>query len=101
MGSYPIAQLRDPYASIKYLTERIDLVKLLRLQHPNDDDTWCSIDVCDGWAKKRGFLTAKAARFDSYRAANHILRMTLDGKICLCLYPPHYIEKKGNKLICM
>lgn len=77
------------------LAERLDLPKLLRIEHPENDEEWSAMDVCDGWAKKRGYLTAKAARLDSYRAANSILRMALDGKICLCLYPPSYIEKIG------
>lgn len=76
--------------------ERLDLVSLLRIDHPDNDDTWSAMDICDGWAKKRGYLTAKAARLDSYRAANSILRMALDGKICLCLRPPSYTSKKGK-----
>ncbi|XP_054276390.1 guanine nucleotide-binding protein-like 1 [Macrosteles quadrilineatus] len=94
MGSYPIAQLRDPFSSVQYLAERLDLVKLLKLTHPEGDSTWSAMDVCDGWALKRGFRTAKAARLDSYRAANHILRMALDGKIALCLRPPGYHANK-------
>lgn len=92
MGSYPIAQLREPYASIKFLAERVDLPKLLVLKHPENEagDEWSAIDVCDAWAIKRGFLTAKAARPDTYRAANNILRMALDGKITLSLKPPGF-----------
>lgn len=45
---------------------------------------------------KRGFYTARAARLDSYRAANSLLRMALDGKICLCLHPPGYSSQKGK-----
>ncbi|XP_053675557.1 guanine nucleotide-binding protein-like 1 [Anopheles nili] len=97
MGSYPIAQLREPYGSIRFLAERIDLVQLLSLKHPeNDSDEWSAIDVCDAWAIKRGFLTAKAARPDTYRAANSILRMTLDGKITLSLKPIGYTEQKDK-----
>lgn len=81
-----------------FIAERLDLVSLLRIDHPTNDETWSSMDICDGWAKKRGFYTAKAARLDSYRAANNILRMALDGKICLCLRPPSYSEKKGKYL---
>ncbi|XP_018572298.1 guanine nucleotide-binding protein-like 1 isoform X2 [Anoplophora glabripennis] len=94
MGNFPIAQLREPFTTVKYLAERLDLVSLLRIDHPDNDDTWSAMDICDGWAKKRGYLTAKAARLDSYRAANSILRMALDGKICLCLRPPSYSSKK-------
>ncbi|XP_058124530.1 guanine nucleotide-binding protein-like 1 [Anopheles ziemanni] len=95
MGSYPIAQLREPYASVRFLAERVNLVELLTLKHPeNDNDHWSAIDVCDAWAIKRGFLTAKTARPDTYRAANSILRMALDGKITLSLKPIGYVEQK-------
>ncbi|CAH2083344.1 unnamed protein product [Euphydryas editha] len=94
MGSYPIAQLREPYTTIRYLAERLDLPSLLRINHPENDDTWSPRDICDGWAKKRGYLTAKTARLDTYRAANNILRMALDGKICLWLRPPNYTEER-------
>ncbi|XP_058839312.1 guanine nucleotide-binding protein-like 1 [Topomyia yanbarensis] len=92
IGSYPIAQLREPYASVKYLAERLDLPTLLALKHPENDASggWSAIDVCDAWAIKRGFLTAKTARPDTYRAANSILRMALDGKITLSLKPIGY-----------
>lgn len=100
MGSYPIAQLREPYASIKFLAERVDLPKLLVLKHPENEagDEWSAIDVCDAWAIKRGFLTAKAARPDTYRAANNILRMALDGKITLSLKPPGFQRNREQFL---
>jgi len=47
------------------------------------------------WALKRGFLTAKAARPDVYRAANNILRVALEGRLCLCLCPPGYTLHQG------
>lgn len=94
MGSFPIAQLREPYTTIRYLAERLDLTKLLRIEHPYNDDTWSAMDICDGWARKRGYLTAKAARLDSFRASNSLLRMALDGKICLCLRPPGFTDRK-------
>lgn len=90
MGSYPVAQLREPYGSIRYLAERMDLTKLLNIKHTQDDNTWSPIDICESWALKRGFLTAKAGRPDTYRAANSILRMALDGKITLCVRPPNF-----------
>ncbi|ODN05747.1 Guanine nucleotide-binding protein-like 1 [Orchesella cincta] len=93
-GSYPIAQLREPYSTIKYLAERLDLPKILRITHPEGESEWCACDIADGWAVKRGYYTAKAARLDTYRGANHILRLALDGRICLCLYPPNYSNCK-------
>ncbi|XP_050556505.1 guanine nucleotide-binding protein-like 1 [Spodoptera frugiperda] len=100
MGSYPIAQLREPYTTIRYLAERLDMPKLLRIEHPEGDDTWSPRDICDGWAKKKGYLTAKAARLDTYRAANSLLRMALDGRICLWLRPPGFAENREKYETC-
>ena len=47
------------------------------------------------WALKRGFLTAKAGRPDVYRAANNLLRLSVDGRLCLCMRPPNYTAQKG------
>ncbi len=94
MGSFPIAQLREPYAAIRFLAERIDIQKLLVLTHPDKEEEWSAMDVCDAFALKRGFFTAKAARPDTYRAANSILRMALDGKITLSLRPKGFKEKQ-------
>lgn len=47
------------------------------------------------WAEKRGFFTAKAARPDVYRAANNILRLALEGRLCLCHLPPGFTDSKG------
>lgn len=95
MGSFPIAQVREPYTTIKYLGERMDLPTLLRIQHQDNDDTWSAIDICDGWAAKRNYMTARTARLDTYRAANSLLRMTLEGKICLFIYPVGWTCNKG------
>lgn len=54
MGSYPIAQLREPFSSVQFLAERLNLVKLLKLQHPENDETWSAFDMCDG--KDKTFL---------------------------------------------
>lgn len=96
MGCYPISQLREPYTAVGYLAQRVNLVRLLRLQHPEGDTetTWTAYDICESWAEKRGFLTARTARPDVYRAANHLLRMALDGRtICLAFQPPIYLEQ--------
>lgn len=93
IGSYPIAQLREPFASIQYLAERIDLIKILNVKV---DEQWSAIDICEAWAMARGFVTAKAARPDTNRAANHILRMALGGQIVLYLLPPAFVAKEDE-----
>lgn len=99
-GIYPIAQVREPYSPLMYLAQRINVVKLLKLQHPAVDHNrpyqggWSAFDICDAWAQKRGFMTARTARPDLYRAANHLLRIAVDGRLCLCFRPPAYSKTK-------
>lgn len=90
-GSYPIAQVREPLSIVQFLAERVDVPHMLSLAHPeNTQSKWSAFDVCEAWAIKRGYNTARTNRPDVYRAANHILRMTLEGKITLAFMPPGY-----------
>ena len=59
---------------------------------------WYIVPDClhAAWAQKRGFVTARAARHDTYRAANHILRQALEGRLCMCTRPPGYTAEKGR-----
>lgn len=102
-GIYPIAQVREPYTPIGYFSCRVDVISQLKLKHPSgspedsvrfDEGGWSSMDICEAWAEKRGFLTAKAGRLDVYRAANNLLRMALDGRICLSLKPPGFTKQR-------
>ena len=46
MGCFPIAQLREPYSSINYIAERIDLVKILKIKKSEDsylDQGWSAM----------------------------------------------------------
>lgn len=79
-----------------FLAEHLNLPRLLNIKHPEEEEEWSAMDICDGWAKKKGYLTAKAARLDSYRAANSLLRMALDGKICLCFRPFNFTDNRGT-----
>ena len=96
-GMYPISQLREPYTTVGYLMARYpDLIDMLKLKHPNEEAEWSPFDLSEAWALKRGFYTAKAARPDLYRAANHILRLATDGRICLYFRPPGYTLEEEN-----
>lgn len=102
-GMYPIAQVREPYAAVKYLADRVPLVRILNLEREvekletDQEDPgyisstgWTAWKICEAWAIKRGFRTAKAARLDVFRAANNILRLALDGRIVLATVPCGY-----------
>lgn len=98
-GIYPIAQVREPYSVVGYLAQHIPLHTLLRLTHPNENapgecNKWSAYDICEAWALKRGFLTARVSRPDVYRSANSILRLAIEGRLCMCTRPPGYTAHK-------
>lgn len=108
-GIYPVSQLQEPYSSVGYLCERTPFLSVLKLKHPSLQDCppqqgepgpqehpWTAWDVCEAWAERRGYKTAKAARNDVYRAANSLLRLAIDGRLCLSLRPPGYSCLKGH-----
>nr|CAB3250077.1 guanine nucleotide-binding protein-like 1 [Phallusia mammillata] len=96
-GIYPVAQVREPYTPVGYLASRLNLVNILRLKHPSSDasEKWTPWDISEAWANQRNYKTAKAARPDVYRAANSILRMAVDGRLCMYMRPPKFAEEKG------
>ena len=48
LGSFPIAQTRDPLSVVQYLAERIDLPSILKLELPKDRSKWTTYDICEG-----------------------------------------------------
>lgn len=93
-GLYNIAQIKDPYGPVLYLSKRIDLFKKLSISRSQEPEQFNSIFyICEEYAKKCGFFTSKAGRPDSYRAANFILRQVIDGKILLFWTPPGFEEE--------
>ncbi|XP_076093533.1 guanine nucleotide-binding protein-like 1 [Mytilus galloprovincialis] len=94
-GIYPISQVREAFSAIRYLGERINIVNILHLQHPDPPSKeWSPYDICEAFAIKRGMITAKAGRPDIHRSANLILRMGLDGRLCLALRPPGFTQNR-------
>lgn len=96
MGSYPISQIRELFSVVQFLARRVDLLQVLKLTHPDKkpNEPWSAFDICEAWAFKRGYITARSNRPDINRAANHILRMALEGKICLAYYPVGYVDRR-------
>ncbi|XP_065510815.1 guanine nucleotide-binding protein-like 1 [Caloenas nicobarica] len=93
-GVYPISQLQEPYTAVGFLAARLPLPALLQLRPPSNAAGWTAWDLCEAWAEKRGYKTARAARNDVYRAANSILRLAAEGRLRLCLRPPGYTAQK-------
>lgn len=58
---------------------------------------WSAFTLCESYAMHRGFVTARSGRPDVYRAANHLLRMALDGRtLCMAFYPPNYLVERDS-----
>jgi len=92
MGSFPIAQLREPYSAIQFLAERIDLPRILNIELDEEEKAWTAFHICEQFATLKGFVTARTCRPDAYRAANMMLRFALDGRVPLGMTPPSYVE---------
>ncbi|XP_063722720.1 guanine nucleotide-binding protein-like 1 [Symsagittifera roscoffensis] len=94
-GLFPIAQVQEPYTPVGFIADRLPLVEMLGLKHPQGEgEQWTAWDVCEAWAVKRGFRIARTSKFDVYRAANHLLRLTVEGRICMATYPPNYFSEE-------
>jgi ribosome biogenesis GTPase A len=91
-GLYPIAQVSEPYTSVMYFAQRVDLISLLNLKHPRDEDIWSAWDICESYTIKCGFYQTQGRMPDVYRGANELLRMIFSGKILFCFSPP--LKKK-------
>ncbi|KAJ1893769.1 hypothetical protein LPJ66_005567 [Kickxella alabastrina] len=100
-GLYNIAQIQEPYTSVQYLAERVPVEQLLNLLPENTSGMvkgqWSAWAICEAFAVDRGFYTSKAARPDVYRAALHILRWELDGRILMSFKPPGFFRDLSNE----
>ncbi|MCL4128915.1 UNVERIFIED_CONTAM: hypothetical protein GTU68_065598 [Idotea baltica] len=106
IGSYPIAQVRDPLSSIGFIASRIDLPSRLYLKPVDAEENpgttefrWTPHSICEAWAKKRSYFTrTKGGRLDVFRAANELLRYTLIGAkdLVICLKPLGYSTTKSS-----
>ena len=83
VGSFPVAQVKDPIATVRYIGSKIDIPDILNLEMPAADDgvQWTPFDICEAYARRRSyFARSKGAKPDVHRAANELLRYTLLGR---------------------
>ncbi|KAF0701424.1 Aste57867_8126 [Aphanomyces stellatus] len=88
-GSYPIAQTREPYSAIRFMAENATptLQAVYKLRKVDEDDEWSPYTVAEAYAAQRGFHV-KGGKLDVFRAANMLLRDTLNGKKVVLSFPP-------------
>lgn len=98
LGSFPIAQVRDPISVVRYVAERLDIPSILKLHQSEEDlgySEWTSYSICQAWAEKRGYRT-RTGGIDVSRGANELLRFCFNGEKSLILFlrPPGYLKNK-------
>ena len=57
LGSFPIAQVREPFSVVQFLAEKVDLISLLKLHAQKEEEATNNLsahDVCEMWALNRG-----------------------------------------------
>ncbi|TDH73221.1 hypothetical protein CCR75_002318 [Bremia lactucae] len=100
-GSFPIAQTREPFSAVRFIAENCvpHLHEVYKLKPVDEDDEeWCPYTLCESFAQLRGFRV-KGGKFDVHRAANLLLRQTLNGNKVVLSFPPPiahegYLPKK-------
>ncbi|KAI9460512.1 P-loop containing nucleoside triphosphate hydrolase protein [Lactarius psammicola] len=115
-GILPIARMPAISLCIFFAAQLLPLEDILGLVHPSvaspppedkrtwregirrpqssrtQEKTWTAMDLMTAYAKRRGWVTAKAGRPDVNRAGNAILRLLAEGKIKWAFWPPGYNE---------
>lgn len=107
-GVYNTAHVQAASTCVQFVGQRMPLEEVYRLLGPvEDSDTlrgmrtrkpdprevegltpWTAGLFLEGVAQSRGFRTAKAARLDTNRAANWVLRALAEGRIHWAFRPP-------------
>ncbi|KAJ9455029.1 Large subunit GTPase 1-like protein [Diplonema papillatum] len=100
MGSYSLAQNREPYSAVHYLGERLPLERIYHLQPPRSTDIgWCGWTVCEAFAEKNGmFLRRGKGLPDAYRAGQKILKEFVTGVLVLYFLPPPVDQRQQAPL---
>lgn len=97
-GTFPIAQVREPYSSIQYMAKYVPIEKVYRVKiedvrnpvtkwDPEKGEIeWSAWMICEAYAAKRGFNTAHGG-LDVHRAGQNILYDIIDGRLVLYFLP--------------
>lgn len=107
-GIFPIAQVREPYSPIQYLSQYIPLEEIYQLSPEGIDSLeslgpvdeskgeihWSAFAMCEAYALKRGYRTKKG-NFDAHRAGREILYDVIDGRIVLFFLPGEHSVDLG------
>eukprot|EP01064_Diplonema_japonicum_P008813 TRINITY_DN1624_c0_g1_i2.p1 TRINITY_DN1624_c0_g1~~TRINITY_DN1624_c0_g1_i2.p1 ORF type:complete len:612 (+),score=125.17 TRINITY_DN1624_c0_g1_i2:47-1837(+) len=92
MGSFALAQNREPYSAVHYLGQRLPLERIYHMQRPRSadpEDGWSGWALCESYAEKNGmFLNRGRGIPDCYRAGQAIIKEAVNGILVLYFLPP-------------
>ena len=95
-GLVPLAQVREPYTSVRFLAERLPIERWYGLTrntggasaaYDDEETQWTAFSLCEALAWKRGLLHARSGRPDAHAAGRMILQDVVDGICPLSLWP--------------
>ena len=93
-GMFPIAQVQEPYTAVGYLAQRVNLIPLLKIQHPLHGskpgegklEEWSAWDICEGALLLRVCVSAQFLR--RFLQSIWFLRVTNSSSrqppVCVC-----------------
>ncbi|GET89499.1 guanine nucleotide-binding protein-like protein [Leishmania tarentolae] len=92
LGTHQIAQTRDPQTSISFLAAYLPIEKMYGLQRPEHalpEVVWSSYELCEAYARKRGFFVKHGkGALDVHRSAIALLQEAYEGRLALFYAPP-------------
>eukprot|EP00755_Sulcionema_specki_P007663 Sspe_Gene.38861::Locus_18739_Transcript_1_4_Confidence_0.333_Length_2095::g.38861::m.38861 len=92
MGTYPLAQNREPYTAVAYLAERLPLERIYGLKKPrsfDSDDPWSGYMVAEAMAEKKGYYIKRGKGLpNAHRGGQEIIKEAVSGQLVLFFRPP-------------
>lgn len=105
-GIFPIAQVREPFSAIQYMSKFVPIEKIYKL-NVNDcmskldkydpskgEIEWSAWMICEAYAAKRGYHTRSG--LDVHRAGLEILFDIIDGRLILYFLPNQSTINMGD-----
>ncbi|KAK7194404.1 guanine nucleotide-binding protein-like protein [Novymonas esmeraldas] len=92
LGTHQIAQTRDPQTGVSFLAAYLPIETsygLLRPDYAVGEDGWSSYELCEAYAKKRGYVVKHGkGALDIHRAAIALLQEAYEGRLAVFYAPP-------------
>eukprot|EP01060_Flectonema_neradi_P010757 TRINITY_DN17839_c0_g1_i1.p1 TRINITY_DN17839_c0_g1~~TRINITY_DN17839_c0_g1_i1.p1 ORF type:complete len:764 (+),score=175.21 TRINITY_DN17839_c0_g1_i1:96-2387(+) len=103
MGSFPLAQNREPYTAAHYLGERIPIERVYNLSRPRcapDDEGWSGYSLCEAFSEKSGFYLKRGKGLpDTHRGGQALIKEAVNGILILFFLPPPLVMADEEQVV--